>query len=157
MVTMSLNSGKFVIYDQNIFRSILKTLTYSRPNPVLSLHTALPVRRPPLTPHLCLPTSYIYCSLYNKKKHQFPKFSMWTRSLAHGEPKMADGFHFDYRLKPRPSTMRSKPMYYVAMSFKRSQRTNSTCFQANFSRLIQRCSRKFCQTFENYVFLTVFN
>lgn len=41
----------------------------------------------------------IYCSLYNKKKHQFPKFPI--RSLARG-PKMADGFHFDCRL-PRPA------------------------------------------------------
>lgn len=46
------------------------------PAAVLSLHTALPVRSlPPPTP--ALSSAYrplIYCSLYNRKKHQFPKF-----------------------------------------------------------------------------------
>lgn len=67
-----------------------------------SLHTAAVIAPSAYRPLI------LYCSLYNKKKQQFPKFPA-VRSLARGEPKMADGVHFDRRL-PRVPCNCSKPI-----------------------------------------------
>lgn len=55
-----------------------------RASPSFPSHRGIP-------PH---PASYILLSL-QQKKHQFPKFPSGPSSLSLGEPKMADGFHFD--------------------------------------------------------------
>lgn len=60
-----------------------------------------PCGDPPRNPR-ALSSAYrplIYCSLYNRKNTNFPNSRCGERSLARGRAKMADGFHFDCRLR----------------------------------------------------------
>lgn len=68
---------------------------------VLSLHTALPVRRSPLHPSPCpLPTDLLYTALFTTEKTPISQIPDADRALSlAADLRWPTGFHFDRRLQ----------------------------------------------------------